>query len=128
MNGPAVFIANDINLDLSSLNKWGCVVSVFRTHLFPDTVDEMYHYIKIAKEKLEHYDPQCDTIAMVGDPILTSLIVACVVEKGINRFTLLKYDRKLCAYYPVTIDIGNKNEQNDKRRDINGNTEFGCSI
>jgi hypothetical protein len=43
---------------------------------------------------------------MVGDPVLTSLIIACVVKSGIHKFTVLKFDRRLKAYYPAVINIG----------------------
>ena len=61
---------------------------------------------------LERFNDE-DFLLLVGDPAI--IAVAAVVASGINngKFKLLKWDRIASKYYPLSIDLYNKEKDNE---------------
>tara|TARA_R100000231_G_C5292207_1_gene154953 strand:+ start:380 stop:727 length:348 start_codon:yes stop_codon:yes gene_type:complete len=64
------------------------------------------------RKKLERFNDE-DFLLLVGDPAI--IAVAAVVASGINngKFKLLKWDRIAGKYYPLSIDLYNKEKEDE---------------
>lgn len=104
-HGPFIYVPNDVHIEYTNLHKWGKIVTIFRSHLYPDTVDQIGQFSKIAARVLKDFRPDVDMLALIGDPALGSLAVMTLCHSyGHKRITVLKWDKHHGAYYPATLE------------------------
>ncbi len=105
MSKPKIFVPNDANIEFTNLGEWGEIIPIFSGYIYPDTFGEMEVYTGQAKRILDGFDPGIDMVALIGDPALQALCILIIGQVyDINRMRVLKYDKRLNAYYPVTLD------------------------
>lgn len=103
---PTVYVPNYIGVENTNLHKWGAIQAVFTTSIYPDTTDEVKSMARGAVKMFENFDRDLDMLALMGDPALISLCVMALSKKlRMNKIIVLKYDRHLGAYYPVTLEL-----------------------
>lgn len=102
--GPRVFVPNDVHIEYTNLHKWGTVCTIFKAHLYPDTVDQIGQFSKTAAVVLKDFRPEVDMLALIGDPALGALAIMTLVSLDKARVTVLKWDKHLGAYYPATLE------------------------
>lgn len=104
-HGPLVFIPNDTHVEYTNIHKWGTVVPIFKTHIYPDKTDEIVKFSARAKIVLRDFRSDVDMLALVGDPALGVLAAMTLVSLDKRRVTVLKWDKHHGAYYPATFEI-----------------------
>jgi len=69
--------------------------------------------INSLRKKLKGFDDE-DYLIAAGDPGL--IAISCLVASDLNfgRVKLLKWDRKASKYYPLSIDLYNKEKDDDE--------------
>lgn len=95
-------IQDNGNYNFSSLLTITNNILVVCSRDYPVFGEADEHVSKI-KDKLKYFNPDKDSLVLVGDPINIGLCVHEVLskEKGVM---LLKYDRQTKAYIPVKIN------------------------
>ena len=54
-----------------------------------------------------------DFLLLIGDPSMIGLACAIAADKNRGKFKVLKYDRRTYEYYPIDIDINERNKKDD---------------
>ena len=62
------------------------------------------------QKNLQNFKPN-DYILCLGDPSIIGLSTAVVSDNTNGQFNLLKWDRQEYKYYPLNIDLYQKEEQ-----------------
>jgi hypothetical protein len=69
------------------------------------------------KSKLDKFNDN-DYLLLIGDPVAIGIAVAIAAHWNRGKVKLLKWDKQDKMYYPVSIDIYQKGESNDKRESL----------
>lgn len=67
--------------------------------IIEDTIDDM-------ADKLADFNPQVDSLLLIGDPSLIAIASALVSHITNGSFTVLKWDRQRKEYHRITLDLG----------------------
>tara|TARA_R110001592_G_scaffold33763_7_gene116684 strand:- start:386 stop:736 length:351 start_codon:yes stop_codon:yes gene_type:complete len=69
--------------------------------------------INLIRKKLQGFNDK-DYLIAAGDPALIAM--SCLVASDLNfgKVKLLKWDRKAGKYYPLSIDLYNKEKEDDE--------------
>ena len=69
--------------------------------------------VRKAKEKLRNFNDD-DFLLLIGDPSMIGL--ACAVASDYNRgkYKVLKYDRRSFKYFPIQIDLNERNTRDER--------------
>ena len=67
-------------------------------------------FVRKMKKNLQDFKPD-DYILCLGDPSIIGLSTAVVSDTTNGQFNLLKWDRQEYKYYPLNIDLYQKEEQ-----------------
>lgn len=101
-----VYVPNIINLEYTVLTSWGEVAPIFNGHIYPDTFNEMQDFKNQAFKALSNFNKDMDYIGLVGDPALQALAMLTLgFTLSIDTVRVLKYDKRLVAYYPITLRV-----------------------
>ena len=104
---PRVLVtSDDRQWDLSALSRWGEVYRVPGNYgIFPDNVDERMPQLNVIARRLSQvFFPECDHVALVGDPLAAATIVAHLFSVHL-RLSILKFDRQAKGYYQSWIQV-----------------------
>jgi len=86
------------------------IVQVCPFSLLPVTTEkkkeELYKFIS---EKMKGFSPYSDYILLSGAPDVIAMVIAMVAAK-FSSFWVLKWDREGSYYYPIKIDIGERDD------------------
>lgn len=102
---PCVYVPNDTNIEYTNLHKWGAVFPIFKTHIYPDTTDEVRNYAATARVALREFRNDVDMLGLIGDPALGALAIMTLCSFGIRQIHVLKYDKHMGAYYPISLEV-----------------------
>jgi len=69
-------------------------------------------FIHSLRKKLEGYNDE-DYLLLVGDPAVIAVAAVVASERNHGKFKLLKWDRMAGKYYPLSIDLYNKEKKED---------------
>lgn len=106
MTKPHVYTPNDANPVGTNLESWGELIPVFSGYVYPDTFGEIEAFAKEARLMLSGFDADADKIALIGDPALQALLIMTLVHcHCLTKISVLKYDKRLSAYYPVQLKV-----------------------
>jgi hypothetical protein len=101
----AIFITqNSKGKNFTSLLKFSDDIRFMVQEDCPTVGDNSWHVEKIGKE-LKHFNPECDMLVLVGDPINIGIALHTAMKKG-GDVTVLKWDRQNSLY--AKIKISNK--------------------
>lgn len=104
---PKVYLSQQApsHVDMTEALKYGKLVPIFTGNVYPDSADEvMRDKLERAKRVLESYNPKEDTIGLVGAPLFAAATGFILGRYSSGPMTMLRYDRLLKGYYPITID------------------------
>ena len=62
------------------------------------------------RKKLDKYNDE-DFLLLVGDPAIIAVAAVVASESNNGKFKLLKWDRIASKYYPISVDLYNKEEK-----------------
>ena len=62
------------------------------------------------RKKLDKYNDE-DFLLHVGDPAIIAVAAVVASEANNGKFKLLKWDRIASKYYPISVDLYNKEEK-----------------
>tara|TARA_R100001129_G_scaffold182003_1_gene161996 strand:+ start:436 stop:789 length:354 start_codon:yes stop_codon:yes gene_type:complete len=64
--------------------------------------------IRKAKSVLKDFNDK-DYLLLIGDPSMIGLACSIAADVNIGRYKVLKYDRRTYTYFPIQIDIHERN-------------------
>ena len=64
------------------------------------------------RKKLERFNDE-DFLLLIGDPAIIAIAGVVASEANNGKFKLLKWDRYDGKYYPLSIDLYNKEKDNE---------------
>tara|TARA_R100001224_G_scaffold33502_1_gene18911 strand:- start:353 stop:637 length:285 start_codon:yes stop_codon:yes gene_type:complete len=64
------------------------------------------------RKKLDKFNDE-DFLLLVGDPAIIAVASVVASESNNGKFKLLKWDRIASKYYPLSIDLYNKEKENE---------------
>ncbi len=82
------------------------IIPIQHRWVFPDEVQ--YRQCVLAEECWRAIDqwggfrPDKDYLALIGDPLISAVIISEFTKK-FDSFTILRYDRKTLSYFPMLI-------------------------
>jgi hypothetical protein len=59
-----------------------------------------------------------DFLVLIGDPVIIGLAVALACKWNKGKATLLKWDKQEKTYYPITINLYEKGEQDGTQQSL----------
>ena len=62
------------------------------------------------RKKLDKFNDE-DFLLLVGDPAIIAVAAVVASEANSGKFKLLKWDRIAAKYYPISVDLYNKEEK-----------------
>ena len=108
--GKVYVIQENSKFNIISARQYGELVPIFeegkQIMLSPaPAIRKLKHILKDFSDE--------DFLLLIGDPSMIGL--ACAVASSINRgkFKVLKYDRRTYEYYPIEIDINERNKKDE---------------
>jgi len=63
------------------------------------------------RKKLENFNDE-DYLLLVGDPAIIAATSAVVSDINNGKFKMLKWDRESAKYYPLSVNLYQKEENN----------------
>jgi|TARA_R110002012_G_scaffold287316_1_gene479616 hypothetical protein len=111
-NKGKVFVIQEVSkFNVISAKEYGELIPIFeegkQIMLSPGPA------IRKAKMVLKDFNDN-DYLLLIGDPSMIGLACAIAAHSNRGKFNVLKYDRRTYTYYPIQIDL---NERNNYERD-----------
>ena len=69
--------------------------------------------VRKAKEKLRNFSDD-DFLLLIGDPSMIGLACAVASDNNRGKYKVLKYDRRSFKYFPIQIDLNERNTRDER--------------
>lgn len=103
---PCIYTPTSLKPEYTfNLRDWGTLVTIFKSHIYPDEADNMRPFVLEARDKLKDFRETQDKLVLAGDPALHVLSIMTLISLDVRRITVLKWDKHLQAYYPITMEV-----------------------
>lgn len=105
-DGRVFIVHNAQRFDVSDTHRFGRPVVLFTKDVYPDTSDAvgMIHIMAYVRDALKDFDPDRDSLCLIGSPVYTAVCVFVLAQQGVRRVRLLRFDRRASSYYPIDIE------------------------
>jgi|TARA_R100000995_G_scaffold84152_1_gene61991 hypothetical protein len=108
--GKVYVIQENSKFNIISARQYGELIPIFeegkQIMLSPAPAIQKLKYI------LRDFNDD-DFLLLIGDPSMIGLACAIAADKNRGKFKVLKYDRRTYEYYPIDIDINERNKKDD---------------
>jgi len=102
-----IFIAQDDgSKDFSKLLSITQDIVICTTRQYP-LLSQKSEHVTLIRDRMRDFDPECDVIVLVGDPINIGIVLHLALEKG-GDIKLLKWSRFDYSYVPITLTLEEK--------------------